>query len=73
MVSPGKRPLPVISGRLSLVTEPSEILPICNGISSIAVGASVGRSGGKTSTIIELDVRSITVPLSSVAMTSIGF
>ena len=73
MISPDRRPLPVISGRLSLVTEPSEILPICNGISSIAIGASVGRSGGKTSTIIELDVRSITVPLSSVAMTSIGF
>ena len=72
MISPDRRPLPVISGRLSLVTEPSEILPICNAISSIAIGASVGAAGGKTSTIIEPDTGS-TLPHSSVAVTSIGF
>ncbi|MNI69333.1 hypothetical protein D3C73_1250740 [compost metagenome] len=72
MVSPGRRPLPVISGRLSLVTEPSEILPICNGISSIAVGASVGAVGGKTSTVIE-SVTGSTFPHSSLAVTSTGF
>ena len=72
MISPGRRPLPVISGRLSLVTEPLEILPICNGISSIAIGANVGESGGKASTMMESDIRS-TLPHSSIAVTSIGF